>query len=179
MESITKCGPGDVPEVLSIVNEAAEAYRGAIPPDCWKEPYMPEEELRQELADGVEFWGLREGERLMGIMGLQAVGEVALVRHAYTRTGAQGKGIGTKLIDHLLSLADRPVLVGTWKAAIWAIRFYERRGFRLVPEEKKAQLLRRYWKISDRQLEESVVLALAPRDQVGGERGEKERDPEQ
>jgi GNAT superfamily N-acetyltransferase len=177
MESIEKCGPRDVPEILSIVNEAAEAYRGAIPPDCWKEPYMPVEELEQELADGVEFWGLREGKRLVGIMGLQAVGDVALVRHAYTRKSAQGKGTGTALIAHLLSLTGRPVLVGTWKAATWALRFYERRGFRLVTDDEKADLLRRYWKISDRQLEESVVLSLAARDQVGGNRRREERDP--
>jgi GNAT superfamily N-acetyltransferase len=177
MESIEKCGPGDVPEILSIVNEAAEAYRGAIPPDCWKEPYMPLEELRQELADGVEFWGLREGKRLVGVMGLQAVGDVALVRHAYTRKSAQGKGTGTALIAHLLLLTDRPVLVGTWKAATWAVRFYQRRGFRLVPEEETAKLLRRYWKISDRQLEESVVLSLAARDQVDRNRRQQERGP--
>src|SRR5438067_13588550 len=177
MESIEKCGPGDVPEIFSIVNEAAEAYRGAIPPDCWNEPYMSLDELRRELADGVEFWGLREGKRLLGVMGPQAVDDVALVRHAYTRTSAQGKGIGTELIGHLLSLTHRPVLVGTWKAATWAVRFYERRGFRLVPEQEKAKLLRRYWKISDRQLEESVVLSLAARDQVGRNRGQEERHP--
>ena len=172
MGSIEKCGPEDVAGIFSIVNEAAQAYRGEIPPDCWKEPYMPLEELRQELADGVEFWGYREGGKLLGVMGLQAVEEVALVRHAYTRTNAQGKGIGTALIDRLLTLTDRPVLVGTWKAATWAIRFYERRGFRLVPQEETAKLLRRYWKISERQLEESVVLALAARNQVGRNRGQ-------
>jgi GNAT superfamily N-acetyltransferase len=176
MESIERCGPDDVPEILSIVNEAAEAYRGAIPPDCWHEPYMPLEELRHELAEGVEFWGLREGKRLVGVMGLQDVGDVALVRHAYTRTSAQGKGIGTALIAHLLSLTDRPVLVGTWKAATWAVRFYQRRGFLLVPEEEKATLLRRYWKISDRQLEESVVLSLAARDQPSRNRRQEQRD---
>ena len=138
---------------------------------------MPLEELRQELADGVEFWGLRQGQRLVGVMGLQAVGDVALVRHAYTRKSAQGKGTGTALIAHLLLLTDRPVLVGTWKAATWAVRFYERRGFRLVPEEETAKLLRRYWKISDRQLEESVVLSLAARDQVDGNRRQEERGP--
>ena len=177
MASIEKCGPGDVPEISSIVNEAAEAYRHAIPRDCWKEPYMPLEELRKELLDGVEFWGLREGNDLAGVMGLQAVGDVALVRHAYTRTSAQGTGVGTKLIAHLLSLTDRAVLVGTWKAATWAIRFYERRGFRLVPEMERAALLRRYWKISERQLEESVVLSLAAREQIGGNCRRKERDP--
>jgi GNAT superfamily N-acetyltransferase len=176
MESIERCGPDEVPEILSIVNEAAEAYRGAIPPDCWQQPYMPLEELRHELAEGVEFWGLREGKRLVGVMGLQDVGDVALVRHAYTRTSAQGKGIGTALIAHLLSLTDRPVLVGTWKAATWAVRFYQRRGFRLVSEEEKAKLLRRYWKISDRQLEESVVLSLAARDQPSRNRRQEQRD---
>jgi GNAT superfamily N-acetyltransferase len=179
MESIEKCGPPDVPEILSIVNEAADAYRGAIPSDCWSEPYMPLEELRQELADGVEFWGFREGRRFVGVMGLQAVGDVALVRHAYTRTSAQGKGIGTALIAHLLSLTDRPVLVGTWKAATWAIRFYEQRGFRLLPEAETATLLRRYWKISDRQLETSVVLSLAAGDPVGRNGRREERDPQQ
>jgi N-acetylglutamate synthase-like GNAT family acetyltransferase len=109
-------------------------------------------------------------------MGLQDVGDVALVRHAYTRRSAQGKGIGTALIAHLLSLTDRPVLVGTWKAATWAVRFYQRRGFLLVPEEEKATLLRRYWKISDRQLEESVVLSLAARDQPSRNRRQEQRD---
>ena len=135
------------------------AYRGAIPADRWHDPYMPMEELRAEIAAGVQFWAIRRGGRLAGVMGLQRVLDVALIRHAYTRTADQGSGLGSALLEHLKRGSDRRMLVGTWKAATWAIRFYERRGFRRVDDAEKDRLLRRYWTVPERQIEDSVVLS--------------------
>jgi GNAT superfamily N-acetyltransferase len=149
----------DLAEIAEIVNEAASAYRGVIPADCWQEPYMPMDELRAEIAAGVQFWGIRRAGRVAGVMGLQQVLDVALIRHAYTRGAEQGSGVGGALLEHLKRAADRPLLVGTWKAATWAIRFYERRGFRQVGDEEKVRLLRRYWTVPERQIEESAVLS--------------------
>ena len=120
---------------------------------------MPREELLAEMRAGVKFFCFRNDARVLGVMGLQHVADVALIRHAYTLTAEQGSGVGTRLLDHLRKQTKHPLLVGTWKAASWAVRFYERRGFRLVSEEEKARLLRRYWNIPERQIEESVVLA--------------------
>jgi GNAT superfamily N-acetyltransferase len=159
---IRECGAGDIPQMVEVINDAARKYRGVIAADRWKEPYMPEAELREEIADGVKFWARVDGASLVSIMGLQDRGEVTLIRHAYTRTAAQGSGAGSALIAHLKGLARKPMLVGTWKAAVWAVRFYEKRGFRLVGEEEKQRLLRRYWKIPERQVEESVVLSDRP-----------------
>jgi len=145
-------------DILEIVNDAARAYRGVIPADRWHEPYMPEEELRAEMAAGVAFWGFTRDSRLAGVMGLQYVQDVALIRHAYTRTALRGSGVGGALLEHLKREARAPLLVGTWKAATWAVRFYENRGFVLTPEREKELLLRRYWSIPDRQIQESVVL---------------------
>ena len=147
--------------MYSIVNDAAEAYRGAIPADCWETPYMPEEELHLEIAAGVRFWGVWEDDDLLGVMGLQHVQDVALIRHAYVRTSAQRGGIGGRLLAFLCGQTTLPILVGTWSAAVWAVRFYEKHGFALVTEEEKDRLLRKYWSISDRQIETSVVLADA------------------
>lgn len=122
---------------------------------------MPMEELRAEIAAGVQFWGIRRGGRLAGVMGLQQVGDVSLIRHAYTRTAEQGSGVGGALLEHLKRRADGRLLIGTWKAATWAIRFYERRGFRVVSDQEKDRLLRRYWTVPERQIEESVVLSLS------------------
>jgi N-acetylglutamate synthase-like GNAT family acetyltransferase len=141
-----------------VINDAALAYRGVIPADRWHEPYMPRDALVSEMRAGVKFFCLRRGGSIAGVMGLQHVSDVALIRHAYTLTSQQHSGVGTLLLDHLRQQTDRPLLVGTWKAATWAVRFYERRGFRLVPEEEKAVLLRRYWTVSERQILESVVL---------------------
>jgi N-acetylglutamate synthase-like GNAT family acetyltransferase len=160
---IRRCAAGDVQEILGVINDAATAYRGVIPAERWKEPYMPLGELREEIAAGVQFWAWVQDSRIAGVMGLQLVGDVALIRHAYTRPADQGKGIGSALLLHLVSQADRPVLVGTWKAATWAIRFYLGRDFILVSEQEKAHLLRRYWTVSERQIEESVVLRLNAR----------------
>jgi GNAT superfamily N-acetyltransferase len=148
--------------ILTIVNAAAEAYRGVIPPDCWHDPYMPLSELRHEIAEGVEFWGAEIAGELVGVMGMQPMRDVDLIRHAYVLPGQQRSGIGAALIQHLRGQSTRRMLVGTWAAASWAIDFYRRHGFDLVPSEDKARLLRTYWSISDRQIETSVVLADRP-----------------
>jgi N-acetylglutamate synthase-like GNAT family acetyltransferase len=149
----------DVPVIFEIINDAAGAYRGVIPADCWAEPYMSGEELRREIEGGVQFWGVEEEGRLVGVMGIQHVRDVSLIRHAYVRTAKRQKGIGGKLLDVLRVQNSRPLLLGTWAAASWAVRFYEKHGFRLVPPGEKDALLKKYWNISDRQVETSVVLA--------------------
>lgn len=159
--NIRPCIETDWPVMAAIVNDASEAYRGVIPADRWHEPYMPLEELIGEVHAGVEFWGWEENGELVGVMGIQPVQDVMLIRHAYVKTQRRGGGIGGKLLQFLLSRTDRPVLIGTWKAAIWAIAFYEKHGFHRVTEEQKNLLLRRYWNIPDRQVETSVVLADA------------------
>jgi len=159
---IRPCRAEERDDILAIVNAAAEAYRGVIPADRWREPYMPGEELDAELAAGVEFWGYEDGAELLGIMGIQPVRDVNLIRHAYVVPDRQGAGIGGALLEHLLEVATRPMLVGTWAAAEWAIRFYERHGFEYVGKQRTADLLRAYWDIPERQIETSVVLAQAP-----------------
>jgi len=158
---IRRLGADDLPEIFEIVNDAATAYRGVIPADRWHEPYMPMSELQQQVAEGVEFWGSEDEHGLIGVMGMQPVDDVALIRHAYVRTARRGEGIGSELLCALRAATDRPLLVGTWAAATWAIGFYEKHGFRLVEEAEKNRLLRRYWAIPDRQVETSVVLADA------------------
>jgi GNAT superfamily N-acetyltransferase len=155
---IRRCTDKDIISICSIVNDAAGAYKGVIPADRWKEPYMPKEELRHEIAAGVAFWGYEEDGELVGVMGIQDVGDVTLIRHAYVRTDRRGQGIGGKLLRHLRTLTAKPVLVGTWRDAVWAVRFYEKHGFRLVSDEEKDRLLRTYWSIPERQVETSVVL---------------------
>lgn len=157
---IRRCTDPDLPAMLAIINDAAQAYRGVIPADRWHEPYMPAEELAAEIAAGVVFWGCENDGRLVGVMGLQPVQDVALIRHAYVATAARRGGIGGELLRHLIAQSDRPVLVGTWAAATWAIRFYERHGFTLVAPDEKARLLATYWSIPERQVDTSVVLAL-------------------
>jgi len=167
--SIRACRDGDRMAVLGVVNAAAEAYRGVIPPDCWREPYMPPEELDAEIAAGVVFWGYEDDDgELVGVMGIQDVGDVELIRHAYVSPDAQRGGIGTALLEHLLARATKPILVGTWLAAGWAIRFYERHGFEPVGPERTRDLLSTYWDIPDRQIETSVVLELR-RARAGGD----------
>ncbi len=156
---IRLCHDGDLQDICSIVNDAALAYRGIIPPDRWHEPYMPLAEVQQEVAAGVVFWGLEEDGRLIGVMGIQDRGPVTLIRHAYIRSEARGKGIGSLLLRHLEQLTDKPILVGTWADAVWAISFYQKNGYRLLPTEEKNRLLRRFWSIPERQVETSVVLA--------------------
>ena len=153
------CDDRDVELIWAIINDGARAYKGVIPSDCWTEPYMSRNELRHEIEDGVTFWGYEESKTLEGVMGVQQVQDVTLIRHAYVRPGSQNRGIGGHLLSHLRRLAQSPVLIGTWADAIWAIRFYEKHGFHVVRPEQKDRLLRRYWTVSERQVETSVVLA--------------------
>jgi GNAT superfamily N-acetyltransferase len=158
---IVACGAQDLEDIAAVVNDAAQAYRGVIPADRWKEPYMPVDELRHEVSAGVAFWGWREEGQWAGVMGLQDVGDVTLFRHAYVRTVRRNQGIGSRLLAELRSKTERPILIGTWQSAGWAVRFYEKHGFRLVPPEEKSRLLKAYWSIPERQVETSVVLADA------------------
>jgi GNAT superfamily N-acetyltransferase len=160
---IRRCDSADFEEIFAIINDGAQAYRGIIPADRWDEPYMSQEKLQHEIDAGVEFWGFAsdddEDSSLAGVMGIQDVQDVTLIRHAYVRSSHQKRGIGADLLAHLRMQSDRPVLIGTWADATWAIRFYQRYGFRMVPLEEKIQLLRKYWTVPDRQIETSVVLA--------------------
>jgi N-acetylglutamate synthase-like GNAT family acetyltransferase len=156
---IRECTDSDFNTIFEIINDAAQAYKGIIPDDCWHEPYMPIEELRHEIKDGVVFWGLEHDGRLLGVMGIQDKGDVTLIRHAYVLTRAQQQGIGTRVLRHLESMTEKPILVGTWADAPWAISFYEKNGYSLVSEEQKNRLLRKYWSIPERQVETSVVLS--------------------
>ena len=150
----------DFPQILEVINDAAQAYRGILPAGLWRNPYMPEDELREELAAGVSFLVVdSQAEEIEGVMGLQQAGEVSLIRHAYVRRACQDQGVGSALLGALRARTVRPLLVGTWRDAGWAVRFYERRGFQLVPAERAAKLLRRYWTVPERQIETSVVLA--------------------
>lgn len=159
MVLIRKLREPDREAALAIVNEAAQAYRGVIPADRWHEPYMPADEFQGEIANGVVFWVAEENDGLLGMMGIQDKGEVALVRHAYVSPTLQRKGVGTRLLRHVEALTDKPVLIGTWADASWAIDFYRRNGFTIVSSAQKDALLRRYWSIPARQVETSVVLA--------------------
>jgi len=155
---IRRCDARDFDLMWAIVNDGARAYKGIIPADRWTEPYMPAEKLQHEIDDGVVFWGYEDGGRLVGVMGLQQVQDVTLIRHAYVLTANQGQGIGARLLSHLCQLTNEPVLIGTWAAAVWAIRFYEKHGFQIVSAEEKNRLLKKYWTIPERQIETSVVL---------------------
>lgn len=156
---IRKCTENDFADIYQIINDAAIAYKGIIPEDRWHDPYMPEDELKAQIEEGVEFYCFVEEGRLIGVMGIQHKGDVTLIRHAYVATKNRNSGIGSKLLQHLLKTSNKPVLIGTWKAATWAIGFYEKHGFSVVAEAEKNILLRRYWNIPDRQVETSVVLA--------------------
>ena len=161
---IRPCSDPDFDAIHAIINDAAVAYRGIIPADRWHEPYMSREALATEIRDGVRFWGWEENGALAGVMGIQDVKDVTLIRHAYVRTARRGSGIGGKLLGHLRSLTQRPLLIGTWAAASWAISFYEKHGFQLVDEPRKATLLQKYWTIPARQIETSLVLVEKARD---------------
>jgi GNAT superfamily N-acetyltransferase len=162
--SIRVCRRDELTAILAIVNAAAEAYRGVIPADRWHEPYMTRRELESEIAAGVAFWGYEADGALIGVMGIQAVGDVELIRHAYVLPGSQRRGVGGALLEHLSARSERRMLVGTWAAAEWAIDFYRRHGFALASPERGAALLKRCWTIPDRQVETSVVLAKPPLD---------------
>jgi len=156
---ITKSRTSDFKQIYEIINDAASAYKGIIPEDGWHEPYMSELELQNQIDRGVEFWCYSDNDGILGVMGIQDKSEVALIRHAYVKTTARNKGIGSKLLQHLSQLTKKPILIGTWADAIWAINFYKKHGFRLVSFTEKERLLRKYWMISLRQIETSVVLA--------------------
>ncbi|HMG95117.1 MAG TPA: GNAT family N-acetyltransferase [Gemmatimonadaceae bacterium] len=156
---IRKSVEPDFAAILAIINDAARAYRGVIPADRWHEPYMSASELEGEIGGGVVFWLAEDDGRPSGVMGIQDKGDVTLVRHAYVSPTAQRSGVGTKLLRHVEGLVDKPILIGTWAAASWAIEFYQRNGFTLVPSDDKDRLLQTYWSIPARQIETSVVLA--------------------
>src|SRR6187549_3888999 len=158
MHVIRQCRDDETSTILAIVNAAAEAYRDVIPADRWHDPYMSAEQLQRDVAVGVDFWGYELDGALIGVMGIQAVRDVDLIRHAYVKPGNQRLGVGAALITHLRSLSTRRLLVGTWADATWAIRFYQREGFVLVPPSRTAMLLKSYWDIPERQIETSVVL---------------------
>jgi GNAT superfamily N-acetyltransferase len=164
MSSIRACRDDERTTIFGIVNAAAEAYRGVIPDDCWHEPYMPLRELEREIAAGVAFWGYEADGALVGVMGIQPVRDVDLIRHAYVVPDSQRHGVGGALLKHLRGLSPRRMLVGTWAAAEWAIRFYRRHGFEQVLPEQKTALLKTYWTVPGRQIETSVVLANPPLD---------------
>ena len=162
MSQIRPCRSDERDAILVIINAAAEAYRGVIPADRWREPYMPAEELEREISAGVRFWGFEADSELVGVMGVQPVRDVDLIRHAYVLPTGQRRGVGAALLQHLRTMSERRMLVGTWAAADWAVRFYRRHGFELVSAARKAELLGSYWAIPERQVETSVVLACPP-----------------
>ena len=156
---IRQCRSDEFGVIGEIINDAAQAYRGVIPEDRWHEPYMPSAELAEQVKQGVIFWGTEQDGKLAGVMGIQPVQDVTLIRHAYVRTACRNQGIGSGLLRHLRTLTARPILIGTWAAAVWAVAFYEKHGFRKVSPAEKDRLLKKYWSIPKRQIETSVVLA--------------------
>jgi GNAT superfamily N-acetyltransferase len=163
---IRKCNKIDIPTIFAVINDGAQAYEGIIPDDRWHEPYMPIEDLESELNAGVVFWCKEIEGRIAGVMGIQDKGDVVLIRHAYVRTRDRNQGIGTQLLCHLESLTRKQILIGTWADAKWAVSFYEKNGYRVVSFDEKNRLLRKYWKIPQRQVETSVVLASQNRDET-------------
>jgi GNAT superfamily N-acetyltransferase len=158
---ILKSEEKDFNDIYDIINDAASAYKGIIPADRWHEPYMSKEELKRQMADGIQFWKYTENGAILGVMGIQFKGDVTLIRHAYVRTSSRNKGIGGKLLEFLRATTTTPILIGTWADAQWAITFYQNHGFRLVSDAEKNVLLVKYWSIPVRQIETSVVLASA------------------
>ena len=164
---IRQCSDKDFEAIYEVINDAAQAYKDVIPADRWHEPYMPQDQLQQEINAGVNFWGLEKNGRLIGIMGIQDKGEVTLIRHAYVRSALRNQGIGSQLLRHLEIMTSNPILIGTWAAATWAISFYEKNGYSLVSMKGKNRLLKKYWNIPRRQVETSVVLAGAKHKRSG------------
>lgn len=156
---IRQCNEADFAAIYEIINDAAEAYRSVIPADRWQDPYMSRDELSHEIRGGIIFWGAERNGQLDGVMGIQDKGDVILIRHAYVRTGIQKQGIGTLLLHHFESMTDKPILIGTWADAKWAVSFYQKNGYQRVTTKEKNRLLKKYWTIPDRQIETSVVLA--------------------
>jgi len=158
-QMIRKCTQDDLATMYAIINDAAQAYKGVIPNDRWQDPYMPLDDLKREIEDGVVFWGIEEDGNLVGVMGIQDRGNVTLIRHAYVRTNRQNNGIGAQLLQHLEGMTKGTILIGTWATATWAIRFYERKGYCLLSRIETERLLKKYWNIPERQVLTSVVLA--------------------
>jgi N-acetylglutamate synthase-like GNAT family acetyltransferase len=156
---IRQCNDRDFEIIYSIINDAARVYKAVIPEDRWKEPYMSKDELQHQINEDVVFWGYEEDGELIGVMGIQHLQDVSLIRHAYVRPGRQNQGIGQELLVELCRQTDRPTLIGTWANAVWAIQFYEKNGFKIVSQQEKNRLLEKYWSIPARQVETSVVLA--------------------
>ena len=149
----------DSSEILHVINNAASKYKGIIPDDCWHEPYMSEKELINELNDGVHMYGYHDNNKLIGVIGVQEVKDVILIRHAYTLTSYQSKGKGGILLEYLLKQNQNSrLLVGTWKNATWAIQFYKKFDFIIHTKDETALLLKKYWNIPTKQVENSVVL---------------------
>ena len=149
----------DSSKILYVINDAAVRYKGIIPDNCWHEPYMSEQELVDEFTDGVRMFGYNRNNKLIGVIGIQEIKDVILIRHAYTLTSYQGKGIGSALLKYLLKRNQNSrLLVGTWRKARWAIRFYEKFDFILHAKKQATQLLKKYWKIPLKQIKNSVVL---------------------
>jgi GNAT superfamily N-acetyltransferase len=159
---IRECSDSDFEAIYEIINAAAQVYRGIIPDDRWKDPYMSKVELQREISAGVRFSGFEIDGELVAVMGIQDVKDVTLIRHAYTKPSAQRKGIGRKLLDELSSQTAKPILIGTWADSFWAINFYKKNGFKLTTPQEKEILLRKYWNIPERQVETSVVLSNIP-----------------
>ena len=156
---INECIKSDASKILHVNNEASLRYKGIIPDDCWREPYMSQQELIDEFSDGVRMYGYRRDNKLIGVIGIQEIKDVVLIRHAYTLTPYQGKGTASALLEYLLKKNQNSrLLVGTWRNAIWAIRFYEKFGFILHAKEQTTLLLKKYWKIPSKQIKNSVVL---------------------
>ncbi len=155
---IRKCLDSEFEIIYEIINDSAQAYKGVIPMDCWKEPYMSKGELQREIDEGVGFWGCEKEGELVGVMGIQHVQKVILIRHAYVLTVRRNQGIGGKLLSYLLTQTSCPILVGTWADATWAIHFYEKYGFELVTAKEKDRLLKKYWSVPERQIRSSMVL---------------------
>jgi N-acetylglutamate synthase-like GNAT family acetyltransferase len=158
-EKIDRCEQKDFHTIYEIINDAATAYHGIIPDDMWHTPYMTKDNLKKQIAQGVQFWGFIEQKEIVGVMGIQFKGDVTLIRHAYVRTEHRNKGIGSQLLQSLCEKSATPILIGTWAAATWAVKFYQNHGFRLMSTDEKDKVLRKYWTISVRQIDTSVVLA--------------------
>ena len=149
----------DSSKILHIINDAAKKYKGIIPDDCWHEPYMSEQELIDEFNDEVRMYGYHDNNKLVGVIGIQEVQDIILIRHAYTLTSYQNKGTGSAMLEYLLKKSQNSrLLVGTWKNATWAIRFYEKFGFILHAKEQSTLLLQKYWQITPKQMKNSIVL---------------------
>ena len=156
---ISEYKKSDISKILYVINDASLKYKSIIPDNCWHEPYMSEQELIDEFSDGVHMFGFQYNNKLIGVIGIQEKKDVILIRHAYTLTSYQGKGTGSALLEYLLKKNQNSrLLVGTWRNAVWAIRFYEKFGFILHTKDQSTLLLKKYWKIPSNQIKNSVVL---------------------